>query len=143
MSSLNDFSRHITLLGDRVGKNCDKLVRKIALAADQAVVSGTPVDTGRARSNWIVQKGSPRDGVIDPYVEGESGSTGAANVQAALNQGEKVIRSYKYGDEIHITNNLPYIQELNDGSSAQASENFVEEAVLTAIQAVRNSRIVD
>lgn len=143
MPNLSDFSRRITLRGRKIAENADKLTRKVALAADQAVVSATPVDTGRARSNWIAQIGAPASQVIEPYAPGEAGSTGNSNVQAATDQAEQVISGYNYGEEIHITNNLPYIQRLNDGHSAQAPANFVEQAVLEAVRVVTSGRIVD
>jgi len=141
--NLSDFSRRITLRGRKVAEGADALVRKVALAADQAVVMGTPVDTGRARSNWIASVGSPASAVIDAYAPGEAGSTEAANTQAAMDQAASVISGYDAGEEIHITNNLPYIQRLNDGYSAQAPANFVEQAVMEAAQVVQFGRIVD
>lgn len=140
---LNQFSRRISLLGQRVADNSDNLARKVALAADQAVVSATPVDKGRARSNWIAQIGSAPSDIIEAYAPGEGGSTAAQNTQAAQAQAEAVIRNYRYGDEIHITNNLPYIQRLNDGYSPQAGANFVESAVLEAAQVVQFGRVVE
>ena len=38
----------------------------------------------------------------------------------------------KLDDTVYISNNLPYIQRLNDGYSQQAPENFVESAVQVA-----------
>lgn len=140
---LNQFSRRISLLGRRVAENSDDLTRKVALAADQAVVSGTPVDKGRARSNWIAQLNNAPSDIIEAYTPGEGGSTGAQNTQAAQAQAEAVIRNYRYGDEIHLTNNLPYIQRLNDGYSPQAPANFVESAVMEAAQVVQFGRIVE
>lgn len=143
INDLNSFSRRIDILADRVEENADKLVRKVALAADQAVVSGTPVDKGRARSNWIVTINSPATETIDAYSEGSKGSTGEANITAATSQAESVISGYRNGDEIHITNNLTYIGRLNDGYSRQAPANFVETAALEAANAVRNARLTD
>ncbi len=143
MPSLSEFSKRIIVRGRRVREEAEAITRKVALAADQAVVSGTPVDTGRARSNWIVALGEPSSTVIEAYVPGEGGNTAASNTQAALDQGARVIRSYRTGQEIHITNNLPYIQRLNEGYSAQAPANFVEQAVLEAARVVRFGRIVD
>ena len=143
MPSLSDFSRRITVQGRRIAENTDRLVRRVALAADQAVVMGTPVDTGRARSNWIAQIGSAPSGTVEPYAPGEAGSTTGANSQAAMDQAEAVISGYNNGQEIHITNNLPYIQRLNDGYSAQAPANFVEQAVAEAARVVQFGRIVD
>lgn len=143
MPSLNEFSRRITLRGEKIAGGADALVRRVALAADQAVVMGTPVDTGRARSNWIAQIGSAPDETIEAYAPGKDGDTEASNTQAALDQAEAVIRGYTEGQEIHITNNLPYIQRLNDGYSSQAPANFVEQAVQEALQVVYFGRIVD
>lgn len=139
MPNLNEFTRRIRARANQVGSNVTKTVRRVAITADAAVVQGTPVDTGRAKSNWIVQLGSPADETIGPYSPGEAGSTEAQNVQAALDQGEAVISRYQSGEgvEIHITNNLPYIQRLNDGYSDQAPANFVEEAILEAVAAAR------
>lgn len=144
MSDLLEFSRRITLRGGTIATRADNLVRKVALVADQAIVVGTPVDTGRARSNWIVQIGSSADSPIYPYTPGERGSTGAANAQAAIDQGQRVISNYVggSGQSIHITNNLSYIQKLNDGFSAQASANFVETAVFQAVRAVTQGSLV-
>lgn len=143
MGTLSDFSRRIKIIAQGVETNTDRLVRKVALVADQAIVSGTPVDTGRARSNWVAQIGSAASGDIEPYAPGEAGETGAANAQAAMDQAAGVIAGYKSGQEIHITNNLPYIGRLNDGYSAQAPAGFVEDGVAAAARAVKNARIID
>jgi len=142
--SLSEFSRRIIIIARRAEQGADELVRKVALAADQAVVMGTPVDTGRARSNWIVSLGVPATGTIDAYAPGEARSTEAANTQAALDQGEAVISRYTGGEgtSIHITNNLPYIQRLNDGYSAQAPANFVEQGVQEAVEVLAFGRIL-
>ena len=137
-NDLQDFSRRMTIRGKRIEENASRLVRQVALVADQAVVFGTPVDTGRARSNWIVSINSAPEEIIPPYTPGEGGSTGARNAQAAINQGEEVISRYQgEGQEIHITNNLPYIQRLNDGYSDQAPANYVETAIALAVQQVQ------
>ena len=143
MASLEAFSRRMRIRSEKVVENVDKLVRKVALVADQAIVSATPVDTGRAKSNWIAQLNSPATQTISAYSPGELGATTAQNEQAAIDQASSVISGYNYGDEIHITNNLPYIQRLNDGYSGQAPTNFVETAVSQAVKAVSSARVLD
>lgn len=131
MSEFSGFSASIRARAGFVRENADRLTRKIAMVADQAIVSATPVDTGRARSNWIVTLDGPAVGVRDAYFEGLGGATASANVQAAIEQGLRVTSQYN-GDthrEIHITNNLPYIERLNDGWSRQAPAAFVQEAL--------------
>ena len=141
MPSLSEFSRRIRVIADNIGKNADVTTRKVALAVDQSVVISTPVDQGPARSNWLVSLNAPDDRVIEAYSPGQGGNTGDANTQAALAQGERVISGYQSGDEIHITNNLSYIGDLNDGSSRQAPANFVEIAVLEGAQAVGRAKL--
>lgn len=138
-TDLQGFSKRMTLLADRVAKNAPALVRKVALAADQAVVLSTPVDTGRARSNWIAQIGSAPSTVIESYAPGQAG----ASAQGALDQAAAVISGYTSGQEIHITNNLPYIQRLNDGFSPQAPAGFVEKAVQNAVKTLKAGRLLD
>jgi hypothetical protein len=141
VANLRSFGKRMNVLGSRVVANSNKLVRTVALVADQVVVMGTPVDTGRARSNWIVSLNHPADGIIEAYSPGESGSTQSQNVAAALAQGEAVISRYASEDqEIHLTNNLPYIQELNDGRSDQAGANYIENGIAAAVAAVDDNR---
>jgi len=118
-------------LGANVERNAPKLLRATALAIDSAVVTATPVDTGRARSNWQVSIGSPILSVRESY------SQGAAAGQFAMAQARAVIEGYKSGQTIFINNNLPYIGRLNDGWSAQAPAGFIRFAVLVGVNAGR------
>lgn len=131
MGDLATFSLRVRALGDQIVQRTDETVRKAALAVDQAVVLSTPVDTGRARSNWIVQLGSDSNEVREPQAVG-----------SLLSEAQAVISQYKGGTEIHITNNLPYINRLNEGWSAQAPSGFVETAVQVAFDAVRKAKLV-
>ena len=92
----------------------EKTVRTVALAVDRELVMNTPVDTGRARSNWLPSIGSPDIRIVEPGAKPDI--TGAT-----LN--------YSLKSEIFITNNLPYIRRLNDGHSQQAPAGFVETAI--------------
>lgn len=144
MSDLRGFSKRMKSIGRGVTQNADRLLRTVALVADQAVVMATPVDTGRAKSNWIAGLGSAPTDDIAPYSEGEGGSTAAANEQAAMEQAQGVIASYN-GDRdsgVFLANNVSYIEQLNDGHSAQAPQNFVETALAQAIAAVPSGDIL-
>lgn len=142
MPTPSQFDKNLAARQKEIASNTDRLVRKTALAVDSTVVLGTPVDTGRARSNWQVELNGPADGVIEAYVAGKGGSTAAENVTAALAQARQVIAQYS-GDvpnaSINITNNLDYIGDLNDGSSAQAPAGFVEKAIHVGVEAIRSS----
>lgn len=127
MAQMSDLKGILNKAGNKVAANADRLVRRCALATDAAVVIATPVDTGRARSNWQVELGQAATGVVDAL--DKSG-------QSALAQGKKVIDTYKSGSSLNITNNLPYIERLNDGWSAQAPAGFVEKAVQIGVDAI-------
>jgi len=136
--SLRDFSVRMRRRVREVEVGVDRIVRETALLCDRELVLTTPVDTGRARSNWQVSVGAAETEAIPAYSEGEGGSTGAANAQAALDQGRAAVAGRGQGQTIFITNNLPYIGRLNDGYSAQAPAGFVQTAVQTAVEYVRN-----
>jgi hypothetical protein len=131
-------------LASNVRQNASKRVRATALAIDGAVVIATPVDEGRARSNWQVSIDSTIDTVREAYAPGSEGSTGGANARAAIEQGRRAIEGFGPDNkEIHITNNLPYIRPLNDGHSAQAPANFVEQAVAVGVEAGRKIKLLE
>jgi hypothetical protein len=87
----------------------------------------TPVDTGRARGNWFVGLNAPNRSIDESRSAGSALSDGAATI----NKTESVVYP-----SIIISNNLPYIERLNDGHSQQAPAKFVE----SEISRVVNSR---
>lgn len=146
MSDLKSFGRRMRVVGQGVADNADALVRRVAVAVDAAVVQGTPVDTGRARSNWQAELDKPAEGTVGTLggvrkgFEGTGGAVAARSIAAA----KAVIAQYD-GDtnkEIHLTNNLPYIGRLNDGWSAQAPAGFVEDAVLAGAKQVKAAKLI-
>lgn len=145
MAAPDQFARRIDSVAVSVERNAGRAVRKAALVIDQKVVLATPVDTGRARSNWVVAVDRTPEGEVSAYSPGKNLGMGeSGNASAALEQGRRAIASYQPGKnrEIHITNNLPYIGRLNDGSSQQAPAGFVERAVQAGAQAARSQKIV-
>lgn len=142
MPSLGDFSKRIRRRAADIERNINRTVRQVALVADRELVLATPVDTGRARSNWFVNLGAPNRSVSEPYFPGEKGSTASSNSQAAIDQATQVISRRQIGQDIYISNNLDYIGSLNDGSSAQAPAQFVESAVQRAVNVVKGAQIV-
>jgi hypothetical protein len=130
----DQFSKRFTILAKNLGESIDETVRKVALAIDRDVVMSTPVDTGRARGNWIVTLNSPASG----YNWNRFGA------DVAIAQAGQVIAGYKSGDTIYITNNLPYIIPLNRGHSKrqQPQAFYVQRAVLRQVQRIPELRIL-
>jgi hypothetical protein len=90
--------------------------RKVALELFRRVIYKTPVDTGRARANWQVTIGTPAAGTIE--IDDTNGGATMSKATAAS-------AGFKAGDTIYLTNNLPYIRRLEEGSSQQAPAGMV------------------
>lgn len=143
MATSDQFAKAIQLYADGLRTTVPQIVRKTALAIDQAVVLATPVDTGRARANWLVSVDAPKLDEIPPYAEGKEGSTAGPNAQGAIDQGQAAIAEFGPDNKsIHITNNVPYIGALNEGSSAQAPANFIQQAIDAGIAVVQRAEIL-
>jgi len=92
-----------------------EVVRKTAFNIDTDLVNMTPVDTGRAESNWLPSVNIPRGDTV-----GVGGKTAIS----------PIIANVGIDDTIYIANNLPYIQRLNSGWSSQnTTPSWVEAAV--------------
>lgn len=107
---------------------------RIALDITANLVETTPVDTGWARANWVPTLDNPFDGNPDP----EEGPTAREVADGRATQQEAIVgvkRGYRLAKGVvYITNNVPYIRDLNDGSSKQAPAGFVQTAVQRAVQ---------
>ena len=95
---------------------------KIGCDCFAGIVKRTPVDTGRARGNWMVSLGSAVEAVVD---SGPTISDGQSTPSALINQGMSTISKSKPGQDIVISNNLPYIVRLEEGHSKQAPTGMV------------------
>lgn len=141
---LRSFAARMRRRGQQVETNTNRVKREVALVADRELVLETPVDTGRARSNWIVSLVAPVLADIMPYAPGQKlGKGERENAQAAIDQGSGQIVVARPGQDIYISNNVHYIGRLNDGWSAQAPAGFVQAAVHRAVAVVRKARVLD
>lgn len=128
--NLTQFARRVEKQAQGVAPAVSDMLRKVALVSNQTLVMATPVDTGRARANWRVSIGTEVSATVD-----------STNAQESLSRNKAIIMGYRNGDLI-IQNNLPYIEILNRGSSAQAPAGFVEKALQTAARAVAKSKVI-
>jgi len=92
---------------------------------------GTPVDTGWARANWIPNIGAPILTPAGSYEQAKAGSLPGASAAGVA----AVATTYKLGrGPVHITNNVPYILKLDQGSSRQVPRGFVRRGIVKAIK---------
>ena len=77
--------------------------------------AATPVDTGRARNSWIATQ--------NPTSFRNSLQAGGSSGLLSTPSKEKL-------EQYYITNGVPYIADLNAGSSRQAPARFVEKTIM-------------
>ncbi len=107
------FADDVRRFAVKAGDSSDKIVRAVTLSLFNGIIRDTPVDTGRARGNWQTTVGQPASGEIDRL----GASAAIAEAEAKTPPGA--------GQETYLANDLPYIEELEKGSSKQSPEGMV------------------
>jgi hypothetical protein len=106
------------LYKEGVEQMMEKEVRITALQIFNQIVERTPVDTGRARANWNIDINTVDLTLHDPGRD-------------ATNESLTATARFKLTDTIYISNNLPYIERLDEGHSKQAPAGFIDAAIET------------
>lgn len=113
----------------------EQTIRELTLEATANLIEDTPVDIGWARNNWIPSIGVSRE---ENLTKIKPNAALASAARATQQQGitEVALRYRLMLGAVFITNNVPYILPLNDGSSTQAPKGFVQIAIRKAIAKV-------
>lgn len=108
----------------------ERTVVKIALDVTANLIEFTPVDTGWARANWVPSIGrrNPPGDISDP----RPAEVAAAKTEQAGGVASLLGYRLQLG-QVRVSNNVPYIERLNDGSSEQAPAGFVQLAIKKAV----------
>lgn len=114
----NSFALDLAKFRNKTDEEMVNIVRKIALEAFKRIILRTPVDTGRARANWGVKIGSPRAAFEIEATDKSGGRTIAAATETTL--------GFDADGSIFMTNNLPYIEALENGRSQQMPTGMVK-----------------
>lgn len=102
----------------------------VVLSVSEFIIKGTPVDTGQARSNWLPSHRIPMSGTIEPYAPGRHlGISESANADGAMNRVRGAVAARPLGETFYLSNNVEYIEDLNQGTSKQAPTMFVQLAI--------------
>ena len=117
--------RGLRKLGERV-------VTKVTLDVTANLVESTPVDTGWARANWVPSIGAPSGGGPTVASPGSGDVAGAQSMQQAALVGVAATYRLPMG-RVFVSNNVPYIVQLNDGSSRKEPAGFVQRAIRKAV----------
>ena len=94
------------------------VLQKVAMEALTRLVMKTPVDSGRARGNWQVTWGSPST----EYDSDKTDDKGSGTIWEGA---DTIADAPRYG-VIWISNNVPYIERLENGWSGQAPNGMAQ-----------------
>lgn len=113
------FSFDVEKFAKKAGVRTDQAVRATIAGVCRNIVKRTPVDTGRARGNWFASIGAPIQSTTT--TADKSGNT-------VINKAQSFIEDAP-GSVFYFSNNLPYIEKLEFGSSTQAPQGMVRLSV--------------
>ena len=115
---------NVTKVVTSLEKFTARLLQKVTLNITANLQETTPVDTGWARANWVPSISNPYRG-LDTKVTDVPSEKGKAEVATkyTLDKGA-----------IFISNNVPYIKKLNEGSSKQAPAAFIQAAIIKGVK---------
>lgn len=128
-----EFNRQLKEFSAALGIDVGIATKKVAVDLFRAIVAKTPVDSGRARGSWNIA-GGKADLSVQPPGANKRNSNGGDIA--------KTLSKVSPFDKIVISNNLPYIVALEQGSSTQAPRGMVavslEETRTFLARAVQN-----
>jgi hypothetical protein len=98
-------------------------VRQVAFEIQEKIVERTPIDTGRAKASWRLNPNAA-DGSVEPDLTGDGEELLFAGQSLAVARAQQ--QKIPFGTRrIVISNNLHYIEKLENGGSRQAPVGMV------------------
>lgn len=138
MGNLADLQKRMYSRAGEVGQVANEAKKEVARTIVRYLINITPVDTSQALSNWQARDGFPVAFPIAPYFAGQLGSTQGASAEKAISEANAIIAKAKPGEPIYLSNVLPYIKPLDEGSSTQHPGGFVHASVIVGKLALRD-----
>jgi hypothetical protein len=153
---LTDLAVQLEAMADSLPAQVNEVKQEAAAAILFDLTQTTPVDVGKALSNWQVSLDEPNEAPIEAHVPSVKGRwignqwvhsvepdvTRGLNAPPTYDVGEAIIKSAQPGESIFITDAVPYIQRLNEGYSDQAPAGFVERAIIIGRSIMDKFRVV-
>lgn len=100
------FSKDLKKYADKTNLSMEEAVISVCSQVSKSVIEKTPVDTGRAKANWIATIGTMNTKTVNTVDKSGKNSIAKANA----------IAKKAAGNIFYLTNNLPYIRKLEYGS---------------------------
>lgn len=132
--NLLDLSKRMNKLADQLPAITNDIAKELTKELALSLISITPVDVSTALSNWQVGIDSPVSSFIEAHTPGVGGSTQATSAVEAWQLAKIAADKGKPGQSYWLSNNTPYIIDLNNGSSRQAPSMFIQKDIAYTLQ---------
>lgn len=139
----DDLDKEMKRLGKRFEKNVNDHMVKVGAVTQSNLQRETPIDEGRARSNWLGSLNNPTNEQIESYSSGSNGSSAGIVSRAAEDQYNEATQGRKLQEDIYISNNLPYIIPLDKGRTSQTDPNFINRSIESAVIITRDDKFLE
>jgi len=157
------FTKRLLFTGRQVQRAANLLGAEACLFMGKRLVYSTPIDTGRAKSNWRASRSKAHSTILEEaHVPGSFGGsdpsdprvydTTAENMAAAIQQITQQCRMRKDNQPMYLTNNLHYLALLERGydthkrgdpkPAQRYRSGFVRDALLSCARYVRKKRTI-
>lgn len=125
VTNLFAFEADLEAFADQIDVELRTVIKRIVIALHDRIVERTPVDTGRARASWGIEKDE-----VGSY-EAEEGTSLSGDQAARVAKGQQGKLRQDFDPYVvwWIFNNLPYILKLEYGHSSQAPSGMVRLAL--------------
>lgn len=136
MATANEFGIALNKFKALVRKRHVDAVKATAKAVHVQVVNVCPIDTSRAKSNWQMTLETPASQEV-PFVEGRGGSSLGEALSITTENRKQALSRYRFGQDVWVSNVVPYIVLLDDGKSPQYPGGFTLDAIQAAKTVLR------
>lgn len=136
--SARSFAKKLRIFADKIEQNTSDILIDYSEKLAKTIAFGTPIDSGQAVTGWDLSDTPSNDLPSGLAISGnefiprsQGASTGDRAKQEEIQKIEfqgQSLRSKK-SNIAYITNNVSYINDLNEGSSRQAPSGFVRIAI--------------
>lgn len=135
--NLLDLAKRMDKLADSLPAIANDIVKAYVPHLALELIDNTPVDTSAALSNWQVGLGQPVREFIDAHTPGEFGTTRIQSGRQAYQLAKFAADLGKPGQAYWLSNNAPYIIDLNNGTSKQAPVMFIQKTIAYTIKDIQ------
>lgn len=137
MTGLRRLARQVQEINDGLEERANGLAVRAANTLVGYLAFNTPVDTSQALSNWQIGINGPVQTDIQPHFPGDLGSTQRPSANETIRLARARLRTKLPGQDIYVSNPLPYIGLLDAGLSPQ-NRLFVAAGLVVARNVLRN-----